>query len=134
MYIYSVKIERPNDRGSINIKVLFWVVIFALAIYAGYKVVPPYVSYFMLRTEVRDEAKIAHMYTDGEVASRIIEKARTWSVPIERHEIKITRWRDNIEIRIDYTVPVIFFNRYSKKFNYHIDVNAQLKESSGILH
>jgi hypothetical protein len=129
-----VKSGLHNERGRVTIKAVFWVLVFAAAIYAGYKVMPPVVSFYMLKTEVKDEARIAHMYSDEKVAERILDKAATWEVPLEKNGITVERWRDQINIKVAYTVHFTFFGRYSKSHVFHIDVDAPLKDTSRILH
>lgn len=116
-----------DQRGAIAFKTFFWVLLFSFAVYVGYKVVPPTASYYMLRGEVKSEAKNAHMISDEKLADRILEKAATWSVPIERDDIFIERPYGSISINIDYYITFTFFGKYTKVKQYRIDVNVPVK-------
>ncbi len=87
----------------------------------------------MLKTEVEDEARNAHMYADETLARRILMKAQTWDVPIERDDLEIVRGRDFVNITIRYSVTMDFFGQYTKVQKFNIEVDEPLKESSGVL-
>lgn len=95
--------------------------------------VPPYAGFYMLKTEVEEEAKLAHMYTDEALVSRITGKAAAWSIPLGPENLEIIRDRDEIRITVDYTVTLIFFDRYDRELVYNIDVREPLKASGRIL-
>ncbi len=122
-----------NRGGFISRKALFWLLFLGAALYLGVKLVPPVVSHYMLKYEVESEAKNAHFYKDETLRNRIFEKAMSWSVPIKRDDIKITRWTREIEISINYARTIVFLNRYKKTFVYNIRVVKPLKESRGFL-
>jgi len=122
-----------NTDGRASTRVLFLVVFFVLPLYAGAKLVPPFFSYQMLKMEVVDEAKSAHMYNDAVLKKRILQKASSWSVPVGRRDIRIRRTSRHINIKINYTVSVSFFDRYTKVFKFRIETRKPLKEGSGIL-
>ncbi len=125
---------RLSDKsGYITFKALFWVFVLASVLYAGYKFVPPWAAFYMLKTEVEDEAKNAHMYSDETLARRILMKSETWGVPIDRDNLEIVRGREFINISVHYTVTMDFFGRYKKVQNFNIEVDERLKESSGVL-
>jgi len=87
---------------------LIWLLLLAASLYAFYKFVPPEVTFYMLKTEVEDEANIAHMYGDAALTRRILEKADIWHAPIERGDIEITRGHSKITISISYSVTLSF--------------------------
>ncbi|MBI5810010.1 MAG: hypothetical protein HZB21_02315 [Deltaproteobacteria bacterium] len=121
-----------DTRGRVTYKTLIWLVILSLAGYAGYKFAVPYAAYFMMKTAVEEETKVAHMYTDEFLAKRLLKNAEAWDIPIDREDIIIDRDTD-IMIRIRYTVTVTLFNRYNKDLSFEIRVTAPLKETTRIL-
>jgi len=50
----------------------------------------------MLKTDVEEEARIAHMYTDEDLASRITRKAAAWSVTLGPDNLEIVRDSEQI--------------------------------------
>ena len=125
---------RLSDKsGYVTSRALFWVFVLASVLYTGYKFAPPWAAFYMLKTEVEDEARNAHMYADETLARRILMKAQTWDVPIERDDIEIVRGRDFINITIRYSITMDFFGQYTKVQQFNIEVDEPLKESSGVL-
>lgn len=122
-----------DQRGAITLKGLFWVVVIVVAVYGGYKLVPPSVSYYMLKTEVEEEAKIAHRYSDAALAGRIINKARTWDIPIERRDIVISRGFRDLTIDVAYSVEIRFVGGYTRTNEYYIHVSEPIKEGGNVL-
>ncbi|MFQ5464376.1 MAG: hypothetical protein ACE5EI_00460 [Thermodesulfobacteriota bacterium] len=127
-------IGRLSNRGSINFRLVFWVLVLSAVIYGGYKFGPPAIHHYMLKTAVNNEAKVAHMYTSDKLADRIMKKARTWSVPLERDGLVVEKWRDSVHIKVSYAVHLDFFGRYSKTLEYRIEVTRPLKTGSRVLY
>ncbi|MBI5561790.1 MAG: hypothetical protein HY894_02895 [Deltaproteobacteria bacterium] len=123
-----------NEKGYSTAGTLFWIVFLALSIYAGYKLVPPYVEYRLFKTDVEEESKLAHMYGNDKLTMRMLAKARDWSVPIDKEDIIITRDTGEINVTVYYTVTVDFAGLYHRDFEYYIDVTEPLMESSGTMH
>lgn len=122
-----------NSRGAASFGTIVWILLLAASVYAAYKFVPPYVSYYMLKTDVENEAKVAHMYMDQSIASRLLKKAVSWSVPIEQEDIEIARSGAEITVAIEYVETVDFPGGYVKELQFSIHVEEPLKESSGAL-
>lgn len=116
-----------NNRGAISIRALFWILVIASSLYAAYKFLPPAVTFYMMKTEVEEEAKIAHMHDDVALAARILDKANIWAAPIERHNIEIIRRRSSISISVSYTTTISFFDRWKRVQDYSIFVEKPLK-------
>lgn len=123
-----------NKGGYITFKALVWILIISSALYSAYKFAPPYLGYLMLKTEVEDEAKIAHMYTDRALERRIFQKASVWSIPIDEQNLEIVRDSSHISISVHYTVDLNFFDRYHKVLEYRIAVREPLKDPARVLH
>ena len=120
---------RPgNKAGFITLKALFWILFLAAVSYGAYKFAPPYFGYIMLRTDVGEEAKVAHMYNDERLAGRILKKAAVWSIPLGEEHVLIQRGREDIRIAVSYSVVLDFFGRYEKELFYDIEVEKPLKE------
>lgn len=118
-----------NSRGESNLKTLVWLIIIVSGLYAAYKFAPPYVSFYMLKVDVEEEAKNAHMYNDAALANRILNKAGSWSISLGSDNIEIDRMRTSISVSVHYTETITFFGRYSKTIEYDIDVEKPLKET-----
>lgn len=128
VYVVPVKAGLLTDNGGfIALKNLFWLVILFLAAYGGYMFIPPSFSYYMMKSEVENEVKTAHMYSDDRILARIKDKAKSWSIDLEDENIEITREYENIGIRVRYKKKLVFFNKYKKVLVYDIRANKPLK-------
>ncbi len=123
-----------DNRGEGRSRALFWLCFLAIAVYAGYKFAPPFVTYHLFKTEVEDEAKLAHLYSDEKLLARIMDKAKAWDIPIGSDDIKINRYKEEIFISVHYGITLDFPGGYSREFFYGIDTRAPLKETTSIAH
>lgn len=129
-------IERINYKkndGRISLKALIWIIILSSALYTGYKLSYPYFSYYMLKTDVGEELKLAHRYTDASLRRRIAEKAAAWSVPVTADDVHITYGFKRITIRVKYTETITFLGRFKKKFVFKIDISGPMKDRNHVL-
>ncbi len=122
-----------KEAGFIRLRALLWILFLSAGLYAAYMFVPPYVAFYMLKTEVEEEARVAHMYTDEALASRITSKAAAWSIELGPQDLYIERGMEQIRIRVNYTVGLNFFDRYERELVYSIDARAPLKEKGRVL-
>ena len=120
--------EHLNESGNGRVRVYFWIIFGFLALYAGYMIVPTYVSYKMMQKEVETEAGLAHHYSDAEMRTHIKTKADSWNIPITTDDIDINRRRNTIAISIAYSIDFNFFNRYKRTIYYDIDVVDFIKK------
>lgn len=129
MYIFrEVNATLGDKSGFVSLTSLFWIVLLAALSYGAYKFAPPYFGYYMLKYDVEEEARYAHMYDDQKLAERITRKAATWSVPLKEDSLFIERGAEDIVITVHYTVGLDFFDRYGHTIAYDIAVREPLKD------
>jgi len=123
-----------DNRGAATTRTLFWVVFLAVCFYIGYLLVPPYATFYLFKTEVEDEAKLAHMYNNAELAKRIYVRAEAWNVPIGLGDIMVSRDKEDVNVTVFYVVTIDVAGFYQRDLEYYVDVIQPIKETSGILH
>lgn len=116
-----------DERGEVQ-RPLLWVLTVILLAYVGFKVVPTYFSYFMMKTEVRSEAKSAHFNDNLEIRENLLKKAREWSIPIQDRDIVISRWTREIEIKFSYSVDINFLDYYETTLYFDIQTKKPLMQ------
>jgi len=129
----SVLLSLKKDDGRISLKALVWILVLSSALYTGYKLVFPYFSYYMLKTDVKEEIKLSYMYTDASLRRRIAKKAAVWSIPITADDVKISQNFKNITITLSYSETIIFLGRYKKDFVFKIKESGPMKERNAVL-
>ncbi len=125
--------RRPllNEVGAVTSSTMIWLFFITVIMYVAYMVVPPYASFYMLRTEVEEEAELAHKFSDEALAENVLSKAYIWNVPITVNNITISRSYESIDIKLDYSEK-LDFPGYTRVLNFHIAVSEPIKETGDI--
>ncbi|MCK5237118.1 MAG: hypothetical protein KAR06_09040 [Deltaproteobacteria bacterium] len=118
-----------GEKGEVRRRALLWILLLFMFGYACYVVAPPYIGYHLLRSDVKAEVENAHFYTDHELTTRILEKADSWGVPIVYDDVRISRWSNEIELLIEYSEDISFFNRYERTLYFDIYEKKELKSA-----
>jgi len=129
----GVFLRLKKDDGRISLKALVWILVLSSALYTGYKLVIPYFSYYMLKTDVKEEIKLSYMYTDASLRRRIAKKAAVWSIPITADDVQISKNFRNITIKLSYSETIIFLGRYKKDVVFKINESGPMKERNAVL-
>lgn len=117
-----------NNRGASKLGVIFWLAVLAAVVYTSSKVAPPFIAYYMLKTDVKNDImKNAHLYSDAEVEKLILNKAHAWSVPVGHDEVVITRFMESISVKISWSETIDINNLYVKTVYFDIAEEAPLK-------
>ena len=93
------KRRRRGQRGEGRGKAILFTVIFLMAIYAAFKLVPAYVSEYQLNDKV-------NRYTPEQIRENIFKVVEDLDIPAKREDIKVTATPEVVKISLDYTVPV----------------------------
>jgi hypothetical protein len=100
--------SRCSQRGAGKLKAIVYAAIVILALYAAFKVVPPYVSEYQLQDKMQEQARfgIVNRYTDEQVRENIFKVVQDLDIPAKREDIKVTVTQAIVKISLEYTVPV----------------------------
>ena len=100
--------SRRSQRGAGKLKAIAFAAIVVLALYAAFKLVPPYVSEYQLQDKMQEQARfgIVNRYTDEQVRENVFKVVQDLDIPVKREEIKVTVTQATVKISLEYTVPV----------------------------
>jgi hypothetical protein len=100
--------SRRSQRGAGKLKAIAFTVIVILALYAAFKLVPPYVSEYQLQDKMQEQARfgIVNRYTDEQVRENVFKVVQDLDIPVKREDIKVTVTQATVKISLEYTVPV----------------------------
>ena len=100
--------SRRSQRGAGKLKAIAFAAIVILALYAAFKLVPPYVSEYQLQDKMQEQARfgIVNRYTDEQVRENIYKVVQDLDIPVKREDIKVTVTQATVKISLEYTVPV----------------------------
>jgi hypothetical protein len=103
-----ISINRRGQRGEGRAKAIIFTAIFLMAVYAAFKLVPPYVSEYQLTDKMQEQARFAvvNRYTPEQIRDNIFKVVEDLDIPAKREDIKVTATPEVVKISLDYTVPV----------------------------
>lgn len=100
--------RRGRQRGAGRMKAIAYTAVFLMAIYAAFKLVPPYVSEYQLHDKMQEQARFAvvNRYTPEQIRENIFKVVEDLDIPAKREDIKVTATPELVKISLEYTVPV----------------------------
>lgn len=122
-----------NEDGFSTLEKFFYLTIIAVIIIAIYQYFTPYTSYYLFKTEIKEQANTCHMYTDATLAARIAEKAKDWKVDITKEDIGIERTGTDCTISVYYEVEVKYPAKKVHLLKFNIQITKPLKDPSKTL-
>ncbi|MBI3756313.1 MAG: hypothetical protein HY265_09150 [Deltaproteobacteria bacterium] len=116
-----------SKNGKASAGTLIWILLIAAVVYGGVKFAPPYITYYMMKTEVENDAQTAHLYDDQKIVSLIMIRAKEFELPIDEKDIVVERREGEIEISLNYKIDVNFFTGYVKTLFFDIRTVKPIK-------
>ena len=107
---YSCSPANRSQRGEGRLKAIVYTMILVAAVYAGFKLVPPYVAEYQLKDKMSEQARFAvvNHYTEEKVRDIIYQTIQDLDIPAKRDDIKLSNTHAGMAISVSYTVPVDF--------------------------
>jgi hypothetical protein len=107
---YSWSPANRAQRGEGRLKAIVYTMILVAAVYAGFKLVPPYVAEYQLKDKMSEQARFAvvNHYTEEKVRDIIYQTIQDLDIPAKRDDIKLSNTHAGMAISVSYTVPVDF--------------------------
>jgi hypothetical protein len=114
-----------SSEGKSTLGCIFYLLLFIAAVYASIQVIPVYYANLNFGTDVKMEVSRAGARTlgDEKIVEELLDLARKNDVSLEKNDIKIEHFPDELRITITYceSVNLILFTK---------DFHFTLKESS----
>src|ERR1700738_960596 len=99
---------RCSERGAGKIKAILVAAVFAFAVYAAVKIVPPYAAEYQLADKIQEQARFAvvNRYTDEQIRDNVYKVVQDLEITAKREDIKIESSNQVVKIAMDYIVPI----------------------------
>lgn len=99
---------RHAERGGAKFKAVLSIVVLVILIFAGFRLVPPFIDEYQLQDKLVTEARFAtvNRHTDEELRDIIFKEIQDLDIPAHREDITIENTRRSVKISVEYTVPV----------------------------
>ena len=99
--------KRNGERGEGRLGTVFGLMVLAVTVYLGFKVLPVMVNAYAFRDYIETETRFAALRNkDEEVIKRVVRKAEELDLPITTKNITVNRSQSHFDIKVDYTVPI----------------------------
>ena len=114
----NMRTTKRSQRGEGKLKAIIVTGILILGIFAGVKVIPPYVAYYQLNDKVQEIARfgVVEHTTEDQLKEKVFKTIEDLEIPATKDNIKVSAGTSRVTILVDYKVPVdILF--------YHVDLH-----------
>jgi hypothetical protein len=97
-----------DERGEGRLGTLFGVVVLAVFIYLGVKIVPLLINVYEFRDSIEEQARFAALprHDDDVVKKSILRKAQELALPVGSKDVIVNRSSTRIDIQVKYTLPI----------------------------
>jgi len=103
----STNFERHAERGEGRIGFLITLIVAAVLIFVGAKVIPVRISAYEFRDVLREEARYGAVRdSDEQVAKRILDKAGELELPLKKSGLTVQRTASQMVIKAEYEQPI----------------------------
>jgi len=110
-----------------SFKAIFWLLIFAVAVYVGFKVIPIYYKGIIgLRGVCNENADQYHKYGKRWVSLRVSEDLTNIGIPKAKRKYFVDVTDESVIITINYRDQATFLDRYTKVFFFSYDCEGVL--------
>jgi hypothetical protein len=99
--------RRNSQKGEGRIGLIIALIVVAVAIFLGMKIIPVRISAYEFRDTLREEARYAAVRDDdATVAKRIMTKAQELEIPMKRSQLELRRTTGEMIITAHYEQPI----------------------------
>jgi hypothetical protein len=114
----KIEMKRLGERGEGKVGVLIALVVVAIAIFLGVKIIPVRIAAYEFQDFIEQECRYAAVRKDTEtVRKRIIRKARELEIPLNKKHLKLERTHNEMIITAAYEKPIdLAVTTYTYKF------------------
>lgn len=97
-----------DERGGARLKSLLVLIVFGSAIFCAVKIVPSYFANYQLQDSIRQIATYASVtrQKDDELKADVEKKVKQLGIPADSNDIQVSDDSGNVQISVDYTVPI----------------------------
>jgi len=104
----SRMVVRRGEGGEGKLKAILYMVVFAMLIFVGVKMVPPYVAEYQLVDKMQEQARfgVVNRYSEDQIREIVFKTIQDLDIPAKREDVKVLVSQAKVTISVDYTVPI----------------------------
>ncbi len=117
--------SHDRERGGARLKTLLALLVLFGLVYAGWKLLPPYINDYQLKDSMETEARFAavNRRTEDDIREDIFRKIKDLGIPARRQDIRVDYPDGALRITVDYVVPIDLLPGYSFQLQFHPQVD-----------
>jgi len=115
---------RTVEYGGARLKMLLVLIVLGSGIFCAIKMIPPYLANYQLQDSMRQVAAYASVTRsqDDQIRDDVEKKVKELGIPANSKDIDVTSISGNVQISVDYSVP-IDLTVYQFQLHFHPQVN-----------
>ena len=118
--------HQGSEHGGSRLNLMLTLLIVGFLIFAAVEIVPVYVNNYQFQDSMQSEARFALSYpvkSAEDIRNDLWRKAQDLSIPLAtKDDIKVTETSSDVEINVDYSVPVnLKVYQFTLQFHPHAD-------------
>lgn len=118
--------HQGSEHGGSRLNLVITLLIVGFLIFAAVEIVPAYVNNYQFQDSMQSEARFALSYpvkNADDIRNDLWRKAQDLSIPLAtKDDIKVTETQSDVEISVDYSVPVnLKVYQFTLQFHPHAD-------------
>jgi len=97
-----------HERGEGRLGTLFGIVVVAVFIYLGVKIVPLLINVYEFRDSIEEQARFAALprHDEDVVKHAILQKAVELQLPVGAKDVIVNKSSTRIDIQVKYVLPI----------------------------
>ncbi len=117
-----------NEQGSGRLANLFWLVVLAAAVYAGFNVIPVYIARGSLQDKMVELARSDRSVNDDEIMNRLMKAVEEQNLQgyIGRNSCRLITRDTSRQITCDYEQKAKVLPGYTRVFRFNLKADQPL--------
>ena len=118
--------KETANAGVSKLNLLITLIVLGAMVFAAAKIVPVYFANYQFQDSIETESKFAltgyPKKSPDDVRNDVWNKAQELGIPADKDAIRVAMDNNNVEIGLDYTVPIdLSFYQFTLQFHPHAD-------------
>ena len=118
--------ERRGQRGGSKLNTVLTLAVLGALVFTAIKIVPVYVNNFEFQDSIESESRFAlagyPKKSVDDIRDDVFKKVQELGIPAKEEDIQVTVDNTNVDIGLDYTVPInLAVYQFNLQFHPHAD-------------
>jgi hypothetical protein len=120
---------RRNERGNATLSSIFWFLVLVAAIYAGFNVVPAYISHYEVQDKMVEVCRLGRsMHSDEKILEMLMKKVREERLEgwVRANNFQIVTSDSNRRIKLEYDREIKILPGFVRKQRFSAEADQPL--------